>query len=300
VYPDGAASTGETLFLSLVRSARFSVDYRFRSASPHDVRGTAALDARIVSATGWTRVIALAPATPFTGDRATVGGTVRLDTLARLLERVEATTGVTNTTYRLELRPRVRVTGAVAGASLAETFEPVVSFALDHLQVRPPLDQPVGAGPAPGDTLEPTESSSLSTTRVQQRTIELGPLEVGVEAVRRGASIAAALSLLVCAGGLLLGRRGTRDEATLISRRYGARLASATRSDDNVVEFDKIETLVRFADRYDRLIVRERREHGDAYWFAEDGLYYVYLAEGSAAAAAAQTEVGAPRLRRVV
>lgn len=300
-YPDGVASTGEPLFLELLREARFELDYRFLSRASDELGGTAALDARVVSASGWRRVFELAPPTPFSGDRVAVGGTIRLDVVRRLLERVESATGVTNTTYRLELIPRVRVSGVVEGVRVSTRFAPVVPFALDHLQLTPPPD-PVGADGKPLErALAPTREATVTDTRLRPRTLPVGGRDLEVEDLRLVGVVGVIASVCVLIASVLVVRRRDRDAAGGIASRYSELIASAVRSDEHVVEFDAFETLVRLAERYDRLIVHERREHGDAYWFAEEGLYYVYLSYDAAAPLVlAPTQTSVPRLRRVV
>jgi hypothetical protein len=82
-------------------------------------------------------------------------------------------------------------------------------------------------------TLSPAEPGGVSRVQERPRELAVGRFELDVTTARRVGS--------VC---LVAGRRADPDEASRISEQYGSRLASARRSDDNVVEFDSMDTLV--------------------------------------------------------
>ena len=100
-YPSGHVASGEAVFPRLVHRLDVGFTWRFDSAQPHVVHGTASLAADISDGEGWRRRIELAPRTPFAGDRLTLAGTLRLDALEAMLRRLEAVTGTHGGTYQV-------------------------------------------------------------------------------------------------------------------------------------------------------------------------------------------------------
>ena len=114
----------------------------------------------------------------------------------------------------------------------------------------------------------------------------------------------AVVVLLVCALLLLRGRRA--DEPDRIEALYGRWLVPIARSDrrsyDEVVEVTSMETLVRLAERYDRMILHEESDDGHSYRLADDGVLYVYLVGDADAPAGVEDDSGKsplPLLRAV-
>jgi signal peptidase I len=289
VYPNGHAATGDPLFLHLIDQVAVRFDYRLDSTSPHTLSGTGTLLAQITSSTGWNHTLQLQPPTPFSGDHTLLAGTLQLRPIQALLRRVEAATAISGgVTYTLTLQPRIHTNGALAGSPLNATFSPPLAFTLDPLQLRPQLASPTAAtsstpaaATAP-NLLEPAASGSVKITKQTARAFSFHKHHLTVALARKIATIGAAAALLALLACTLLHLRGRRaDEPTRIQARYHHWLIPVSRSDrrsyDELVEVTEIKTLIRLAERYDRMILHEQTELGHSYRIADEGVLYVYV-----------------------
>jgi signal peptidase I len=292
VYPNGHAATGDPLFLHLIDQVTVQFDYRLSSTSPHALTGTGTLLAQLTSSTGWNHTLQLQPPTPFSGDHTLLAGTLQLRPIQALLRRVEAATTVSGgVTYTLTLQPRIYANGALAGSPLNATFSPPLPFTLDPLQLRPQLGSPAAAtstpaADAPPNPLNPAASGSVKITKQAAQAFSFHNHHLTVALTRKIATIGAAaalLALLVCTLLQLRGRRA--DEPTRIQACYHDWLIPVSRSDrrsyDELVEVTDIKTLIRLAERYDRMILHEQSELGHSYRIADEGVLYVYLIESN-------------------
>jgi signal peptidase I len=279
VYPRGRVTTGDPVFLQLVDTVGVSFSFRFGSASTHEVGGTARLFATVSDANGWSRTIALGPATSFTGDEGIVRGRLDLAAIGAQLDRVQARTGIVGGHHELHLIPRVELFGTVAGTSLRHTFSPHLRFQLDPLLLRPSV-LPDDSEGAPSDAINPVVDGFVRASVPTAATFSAFGRSVEVVAVRW----LALLGTLACLVGLVVllvrsRRRKSWDEARRIESRYGpllARVHGDTLGTSDPIEVVDIETLVRLAEHYDHLIL-----HGDSggaqdYVVEHDGLRYRY------------------------
>jgi hypothetical protein len=288
VYPDGNASAGDPVFLRLADSAELRFDYAMSSEAPHSVSGSVYLAATLADDMGWKRAVLVTPPVRFTGDAASATAVLDLTELGALMQRVQKATGVMPG-YSLILEAAVETSGTVAGRSVETSFSPQLEFEVDELvlRVRPPDDPEMGIE-------EVLERSAEDSVRVQLSTpsrVQLGPLDLEVERARVIAVIGAAatfLALLVTGLLLLLGRR--RDEASRIKARYGLRMIEVApgggRPGGAVVELDSIESLVRLAESYERMILHEVTGGAHSYLVEGDVSMYRYSAKGSSVGSA--------------
>ena len=290
-YPDGRVQTGEPLFLGLVGPLDVSFTYRFSSGARHELRGRAALAVELVAATGWKRTVQIAPWRAFSGDRVAVSGLLDVGRIPALLDRLEAETGLVSTTYQLQIVPRVVIEGTVEGTPLQDTFAPVASFPLDRLVARLPATVPAGTDP-----LRPEAAGALTVERTVPRTAALLGQEVSLVRIRAAAAVGSVIAGLVLLG--LVWRRFRRRPVAVSEPPRGA-VVEGVRIDERLVELTDLDALIALARRYDRVVVHERREHGDAYWFADDGLVYLCLVECAHPCAAPSSRV-VPLMRRRV
>jgi hypothetical protein len=138
----------------------------------------------------------------------------------------------------------------------------------------------LGNGPAP----DPLSSSvSGSVDRSVPASYSLGVAQVSVRGARDvGGLIALAAALAALAAGVaaFLARHATReDEHARIEREFAdwiVPIASAVAPDSSVIEVEDMESLVQIAEHYERMILRERLEHGYAYLVEEGGTVYRY------------------------
>ena len=139
VYPDGVVSTGDPIFVKLVRRVRVKTHYRLQATAPHHVGGTMEVVLRLSSPTGWSRTIQLAAPKRFTGDYAAANTTLDLPRLRSLIREVEKLTGGTGgSVYSLEIVPRVHLAGTLASQPLTSDYAPALKLQLDALKLLPP------------------------------------------------------------------------------------------------------------------------------------------------------------------
>jgi signal peptidase I len=275
-YPSGRAGTGDPLFLRLVHQAEAGFTYRFSSGSPHRVGGTASLAAQLASTTGWTRTFVLEPSRPFTGDTVTVKGPLDLHSLATLLASLETATQVVSS-YTLTLVPHVQVRGEAGGVPLSTSFAPQLGFSLDSNELEPTLPGSVGhpSTPDPANPIKPAASGSLTATRTHA--LSVAGVSIGTARTLTVGGLLAALGLLWF--GLRTKRGQPRpSEADKIRTRYRSLLVPVNRvkepTVDRVVDLLDMESLVRIAERYDRMILHELVGGRDVYSVADDGVMY--------------------------
>ncbi|HKI93283.1 MAG TPA: signal peptidase I [Gaiellaceae bacterium] len=297
-YPDGRATTGQPLFLRLIDEVRVGFEYRFGSAEAHAVRGTASLAAKVSSSTGWTRTLPLERATPFTGDRVVLHGTLQLRTLPPLLQQLESATDVRGS-YTLALVPHIRVHGTAGGLALEAVFSTPLSFSLDPLELQPLLaSAPATPGaPARPSPLTPSSSASVTGSRPGPLTLSAAGMAVRVSLARRisvlGLAAAALCALIGLPAGI--GRLRRRDgEAERIKSRYARFLVPVSHLEEasaqRVVEVADMDALVKIAERYERMILHERERGEDTFSVSDDGVVYRYVVDESRARTApAQT-----------
>jgi signal peptidase I len=275
VYPSGSVATGETVFTRLVDDVDFRFDYRLHAATPRAVAGTSKLVARIEGDNGWRRTVVLQPQRRFAGDAVTVRGTLELEPLLALGRRVEALTGTISQSYGVSLVPTIRLGGTVDGEPLQSSFAPVLLFRFDSSTLR--LDT---ASPSSEETTALERAKGISASRREPARLGLVVASIDVSTARWVGLIGALLALAgaACAT-FLLGRDRDDDEPAQIAARYGAWLihvAPRHRPREAVREVTTIDDLARLAERYDRMILHEERDHVHSYLVEDDGLVYRY------------------------
>jgi signal peptidase I len=280
VYGRGAAATGEPVFTRLSDGVRFSFAYRLTGALPLRAAGSADLAVTLSDATGWHRTLELQDWRRFTGGRVSLGGTLSLDAVRGIVERLDTATGVQHTPIVVKVTPRVAVAGSVAGAALHTSFKPVLGLVLtaDQLQMQQ-TSSPDGSAAA--DATHPRALGSLQLAARTPATMKVLRLEARVVVWRR---LALALVGVGLAGLALLAalRRAEaeQDEAEQIASRYRAWLVPVAALDraayPQVVEVADMAALVRVAETYERMILHERSPAGDAYFVIDDGVVHAY------------------------
>ena len=259
--------SGETAFVRLVPSLRVRFDYRLETAGRRGVGGVASLAARIQGDNGWSRELMLVGRRPFHDAGARVEADLDLRRLLALGRRVAAATGTASDSYLITLRPRVRVRGAVDEEPVVDTFAPTLALRLDEQTLR--LEQP-------GSLVR-----SEAGTAVRPRPTALGPLSVSSA---RTLGLCGGLLALALAGAgwcVLRGARN-RDEPTRIAALLGPMLVETAPQDREglVHELASVDDLVRVAERYDRVVLHERRGREHSYVVEEQGTVYRYRAWG--------------------
>jgi len=274
-YEDGRVRSGEPVYVQLVRRLPVAFSYRLASTQPERLSGTASLDVVLQDDEGWRRRLVLAPRKPFDGSRATVRGTLDLTQLQQMIAAFERQTGVHNVVYHVTLRAHVAVHGAVGTQSLAVSYAPSLALNLDAYRLAPvhatdpnaPLNALSQRQVGPGARVEPATLDGFGRS-------------VAVRRVRRIAELlgAAGLALALLAVALTL-PAGEGQEVGAIRRRYEDWIVEVLPIERPTLQERRVSSmaaLARLAEQYDRLILHERREDGDAFLVEEDGIVYAY------------------------
>jgi signal peptidase I len=263
-YQARRVASGDPVYLRLVRRLPVRFDYRLESERGGAVAGTAGLDAVLRDDEGWRHRFALAPPRPFAGRAVVLRGVLDLVRLRKVIAQFERETGEHNTVYHVRLAPHVRVTGAVAAS-----FAPHADFELDDVRL----------APSTGSSLR--ASSGGAGTRVERAYLHALGRRASVADARRLASLLGLAGVVLAAlgGGLMLtGRRS--HEVDEIRRRYEDWIVDVVPGDRPAKTERRVasmEALARIAERYDRLILHERRDDGDVFLVEDDGIVYVYV-----------------------
>jgi signal peptidase I len=274
-YPDGTVSTGDPLFTHVVSSVELAFAYRFSSAAPHRLAARGSLYATVASTSGWKTTIALSAPTPLHGDTGVIRARMGLDSLLALISRVESDTAVRGS-YTLTIAPRVVLAGHVAGAPLSGTFSPASKFALNRLEIRPVAANGAASEAAQAATsFEHSEAGAVTARLSRPAHIPLGPLSMTVASAR--AIALGGLAVVACAAlaaGLALARPRRRSPTAAILARYGSLIVPVSvvwqQPGVAVIDVEDIDSLARIAAHYERSILHERAEYGDAFWVCDE------------------------------
>ena len=281
-YPGNRVLTGDPIFTRVVKSVDLAFGYRFDSAARHSLAGSASLWATLVSTAGWRKTMRLAPAAPFSGDRTSLAATLSVQSLLALVDQVQRTTGVSGS-YTLTIVPHVSAAGRLAKAPLRASFSPSLRFSLNQLEIAPILSPAGSAVPArpSADEFTPAQARFVTTRSYQPVMLSLKVGRVSVSAARRIALGGIAIVLCVLLTALAFVRPRPRDEAAAIRARYGRMIVPVERvwqpPDVAVIDVADIEALVRIAERYERSILHEAGETGDAFWVTDESGHFRYV-----------------------
>jgi signal peptidase I len=278
LYPAGRVTTGQTVFTKLVDRVATGFDYRFVSALPHTVSGTARLTATLESSTGWTKRLT-SRTQRFRGDHARVAGALDVRSLERQVGQYAKLTGIGNDSFTVELTPTVDVHGEVAGTPVSQTFAPTaLSFALDGYALR--LQQSSPATLQPGttapDALHPSQPGIIP--QHTRATVELLVAKVRVSTARTLGLAGFGLAALAALAGfaLLGGRRG--DELAAIKRRSGGLLVPVSSAPaapaGGYIEVANFDSLAHLARSYQLMILHHQRGEAHSFYLDDDGSIY--------------------------
>lgn len=275
-YQRRVLRSGDPVYVRIVRRLPVSFDYRLRGEQPSGVAGTIALDAFVRDSRGWSYRIVLAPRRPFAGTSVRAGGTLDFARIQKVIAAFERETGEHNTLYRLTLAATVAVHGTVGARPVATTFAPTLAFELD--QIRLAVSVPTDPAAPPNAF---AQAKSGAATRLETATLSAFGRAVTVLDARRLAKLLGIAGLALAGlGGLLVlaGRRA--NEVATIRRRYEDWIVEVTPGERPAASERRvasIDALARLAERYDRLILHESRDDGDAFLVEDDGIVYAYL-----------------------
>jgi signal peptidase I len=294
VYPSGRISTGDPVFLSMVRQLNLHIDYRLASDASTDVTGTEKVALTMTGPSGWKRTFVLTPSTHFSGSHTSTEVSLNLSQLQGLLSEIEKLTGSPGFgTFSLAVGPQVQVSGTVAGHAVSTSFHPTLgfSFSAGQLQV---ASGPSGAGggssagSSGGATsaadFTQTQSGSVSSPGIAPTTFTVLGVSPQIATLRWIAII----GLLLCTAVALyfyLRKRGEPfEESFRIMAQYGHMIVPIVGGEDlgwPPVDVASIKALVRLAESGQRLILHNRADDVDTYMVNEEGTVYRYQVKPS-------------------
>ena len=295
-YAGNVAVTGEPLFTHVLHTVDLRFSYVLHTAAKHSLTGKASLSAAISSTTGWQTTLQLGPTTYFHGDRAVATGTLDLSSLLALIHSVEASTLVKGN-YTLTLIPRVSASGTVDAVPVHATFSPELKFALSELEIQQSASvqlqsaasegESFGGRKPPANPFTPSSSASVTGTRYQPLFLSLGVARLSVATARTIALdaiailIGALLAILALLRPILaFAAPRRRDESAAIRARYGGLIVPVARvwqlPGVPVIDVADIEALARIAEHYDRSILHEATDEGEAFWVTDESGQFRY------------------------
>jgi signal peptidase I len=281
VYPGDRAVTGEPLFTRVVNLVDLSFVYRFHAAAAHSLAGEASLSATLASTSGWHTTLGLGRPIHFRGDRALLAATLDLPSLLGLMHSVNTTTGVGGS-YTLTLVPHVRVAGSLDNQPLSTAFSPPIQFTVGQGEIESSAS--VGGSSTSGqpsaNPFAPSVSGAVTGTRYQPRLLSFGIARLSVATAREIAlgGIAIVVCVLLAIWALVRPRLG--DESASIRARYGRLIVPVARMWQlpgvPVIDVADMDALAQIAAHYERSILYETSDEGEAYWVADESGQFRY------------------------
>jgi signal peptidase I len=281
IYPDNQAVTGEPLFTRVVSLVDLRFAYRFHTAAAHSLAGEASLSATVASTSGWQTTLQLGQPTRFRGDRALVTATLDLTSLLALVHRVNTTTGVGGS-YTLTLVPHVRASGSLDNRPFSAAFSPPAQFTLGQgeLQSSASTGSSSTTGQPVASPFAPSASGSVTGTRSQPRLLSFGVAQLSVATAREIVLGGIAIVVCILVAVLAFVRARVRDESSTIRARYGRMIVPVERvwqlPGVPVIDVADMDALAQIAAHYDRSILHETAEEGEAFWVTDESGQFRY------------------------
>jgi signal peptidase I len=287
VYPSGALSTGDPIFLQLVHRLAVRVAYRFAVDAPARLHGTQQVFLQLTGPTGWTRQLALSPVRHFTGPAIATSAAVDLRAVQALLDQVQKATGIPATGASVGIVMKVHVKGTVAGQPVDERFTPTAGFQLQPLELTPAgSPPPAGAGATSNSTpssetgFDPSAQGSVTSVSAVPNAVSVAGHTFSYAAVAwlafGGLLLTGALSVFLV---VLLRRNQAFDEAARIRARYSHLLVPILVGEDlgwPPVDVTSFKALARLAESAGQLVLHHQADAVDTYLVNDNGTVYRY------------------------
>lgn len=284
VYPSGKVTPDGPVFLRLVDELEVAFDYRLKADVEHEVTGDAAIIAKVIGASGWSKTFPIATQQGFKGDAVTVKGTFDFSTVQGISSRVQNMTGVTELGQTIAFVPRVSVEGTMAGERFTDSFDREIVFQMDALKFQLKPDGGDAAAPA-ADPLHVSAPGNVSLSETRANKLQLPGLSLDIRSARTAGLLGLLLSVLaLTACWRHFSNPAHADEWSLIEAQYGDWLipveSMRAQSQHKAVQVKSMEALVRLAELYERMILHETSEGIHSYFVEEEGVVYYYQALG--------------------
>jgi signal peptidase I len=293
VYPDGRVSTGDPVFLTMVRQLNLHIDYRLATGAATNLTGSEKVVLTMTGPSGWKRTFVLTPRTRFSGSHTSTDVSLDLAELQGLLSEIEKLTASPGFgTFSLGVGPQVEVAGTVAGRAVNTSFHPALSFSFGsgQLQVAGVPSGAAGASSSgsseaasPADFTQ-TQRGSVSVPATAATTLPVFGIEPQITTLRWIAIIGLLAAIAVTLYFYLRKRGEPFEESFRIMAQYGHMIVPIVGGEDlgwPPVDVTSIKALVRLAESGQRLILHNRSGDVDTYMVNEEGTVYRYQVKPS-------------------
>lgn len=262
-----AVEPPQPLFTSMIPQIDVHVAYHLDTeAAAQGLEGTYEADLLVRSSEGWSTTVAAVAQTTFEGTEVEFDVPVVLEQAAAHLAAYAEATGTSADSYSVTVRPRVTVTGSLAGAPLEEesTFE--LPFEVGTEQI------------VPGGQLRTISAFDATRQVLRPATLEALGAETTVSRAR-----------LVAVAGILLGLAIAASAATVLARRFprlrhrarhGSLLVDVTpqfHDGGRPLRVTEMDELAKLARRDGRVILHQAMPEGDRYFVPDGELTYEYF-----------------------
>ncbi len=285
VYANGVATTGQPLYFSVTPVATVNFTYKFTSALPTNLNGSADLTALVTGTDGWSHSFVLEPKKSFTGPTVQLSGTLNLPTIENYLSSVQSQTsqvaGTALSNYTLTLTPGIHVAGSIAGIALQpQVFSPPINFSLLSNEAQLNYGA-IGSATPLAQLIQPTSPGVVNAQHSAPAELSFLGLHPRVSLARNvalWALIGCLVALIIL--GLILRKAYRSAESQQIGARYGSILVAVQRPDAlgevGTVRMANIEDLVKIAQHQGRLILHCESESGRDYFVRDQSQTYLY------------------------
>jgi signal peptidase I len=277
IYDGDQVSTGQPVYLQVVRDLKVGFDYRFNSEAPHTLHGTYSLAVEMGQETGWQHSMMLVPSTAFTGDQASMTGQLPLLAVQAAMAAFQSETGIKGEQFTLTVVPTIHLQGTLAGAPFAESYTPQLPFQLSPTV----LDLSKQSGQA--DPLHPSTAGAAPRPRLETNTLTILGFAVPVLAARIAGLIVFFLAVaLAAAVWRSAGVAVEVDEPDGIEPRFSALLMNVKGEDADlcdgktIVDVAEFDDLARAAERLSRMILHSSGAGADRYFVSDGDVVYRY------------------------
>ncbi|MGH9105590.1 MAG: S24/S26 family peptidase [Acidimicrobiales bacterium] len=225
VYPKGAVSTGQPIFLDLVRAIEVRAHFRFSTAAPRwHAQGTVTGTVRLVYGPGWGTVLERLPPVRFASAQTALTVPIDLAHVSEVVAKADKETGVEAAMPAIVVSPVVTLAGDVAGQPFRSRFSPSLSLDMNGLEVQL-ADQTSGGaglgGAGSSSQLSQSQTGSVYTPVRQAAVVTLlgRSLPVGTLRDVGGIGLAGCLAVALALAGLDWRRHD--GGAAEVEARYG-------------------------------------------------------------------------------
>ncbi len=294
VFPDGKITTGDPIFLSMVRQLDLHIAYHLTTSAPTSLTGTAKVAMTLSGPSGWSRTFVLTPRTRFTGASTGTDVVLNLPKLEGLQNEIARLTGsAAFSNFSVAVGPVVQVAGIVGGHEINTGFSPVLNFQFvgGQLQISGAAGGSAGASsasaasPAPSSaTFAPQQPGRIADPTTAPNTFGAFGVSARIDTLRLIGIIGLLLSIAATVY-FYLRRRGEPFEETVrIQAKYGHMIVPIVGGEDlgwPPVDVPDITSLVKLAESGQRLILHNRADNVDTYMLNEEGTVYRYQVKPS-------------------